>query len=220
MRYILVTFMDLQKEEQLVLKAQTDPKAFGILYDRYYPQIFKYILRRVTDIESAQDITSQTFFKALKNITKFQWQNIPFSSWLYRISSSEIANFFRLGKRSISLDTLMNETGWEPEDEHRLETELIEAEEKLKRHKKFLAVQQLVASLDSKYQEVIALRFFEKKKLGQIAQILDKKEGTVKSLLNRALNKLRYLFEVRPIEEKSKDMQPFGVNSVLQVEEI
>jgi len=75
------------------------------------------------------------------------------------------------------------------------ETKLIEAEAELKRHEEFLTLHQSISKLSVKYQEVITLRFFEDKQVKQIGEILGKREGTVKSLLHRGLEKLRELME-------------------------
>jgi len=72
------------------------------------------------------------------------------------------------------------------EEQEQLETEL-------KQHEDFKIIQSHVQSLDIKYQEVLALRFFEKKDIKEISAILEKPEGTVKSLLSRGLEKLREL---------------------------
>lgn len=64
--------MDLEQEKELVARARNDTEAFGELYDRYYPQIFGYVLRRTAGIEVAQDITSEVFFKALKKLGQFR----------------------------------------------------------------------------------------------------------------------------------------------------
>jgi RNA polymerase sigma-70 factor (ECF subfamily) len=66
-------------------------------------------------------------------------------------------------------------------------------EEELTRNEEFLQVQRKLKTIDTKYQEVIALRFFEGKDNKQIAEILNKPEGTVKSLLSRAIEKLKIL---------------------------
>lgn len=71
----------------------------------------------------------------------------------------------------------------------------MEAEEELKRYQDFLKVQEKISQLPIKYQEVITLRFFEKKKIKEISEILGKKEGTIKSLLHRGLEKLKDLME-------------------------
>ena len=187
--------MEPNKEKELIKEAKKNPEVFGKLYEQHYSKIFGYILKRTADLEIAQDITSETFFKALKKLWQFRWQNIPFSAWLYRIANNEIANYFRKNKKHpVSLDKL-KEKGVESITLHNPETEFLQAQEKLKKHQDFLILQEKIAKLPIKYQEVIALRFFEKKKIKEIAEILGKKEGTVKSLLSRGLGKLRNLIE-------------------------
>lgn len=180
---------DLEKEKELVKRAQKEPEAFSKLYELNYSRIFGYILKRVANLEITQDITSETFFKALRSIKKFEWKNVSFSCWLYRIASNEIANYFRKNKyRSVSFEKIS-----EPISLSNPSAEIIEAEEKLQKQKEFLKLHQKISKLPNVYQEVIVLRFFEKKKIKEIAEILGKKEGTVKSLLHRGLEKLRKL---------------------------
>jgi RNA polymerase sigma-70 factor (ECF subfamily) len=90
----------------------------------------------------------------------------------------------------VSLEELQ-EQGFELLSSHDPENELIEAQEKLEQHQEFLEVQQRIVRLPARYQEVITLRFFEKKQIKEIAEILGKREGTIKSLLHRAVEKLR-----------------------------
>ena len=185
--------MDLEQEKELVERAQNDTEAFGELYDQYYPQIFGYVLRRTASIEIAQDVTSEVFFKALKNLRQFRYRGFPFSSWLYRIATNEIANYFRKNKYGqFCLEEVPNSASISNVS---AETELLEAEAELKRHEDFLALHENISKLSAKYQEVITLRYFENKQLKEISEILRKREGTVKSLLHRALEKLRKLLE-------------------------
>jgi RNA polymerase sigma-70 factor (ECF subfamily) len=184
--------MDLSEERELVRRARRSPDAFAELYDQNYARIFNYALRRTANLEVAQDITSETFFKALKKLWQFRWRNVSFSAWLYRIASNEVNQYFRKAeyKRSASLEELQ-EQGFEPVSPYDPESELIEAQEELKQHEDFLEIQARIARLPTGYQEVIALRFFEKKQISEIAEILGKKEGTIKSLLHRAIERLR-----------------------------
>ena len=185
--------MDLEQEKVLVERAKNDTGAFVELYDWYYPKIFGYVLRRTANIEIAQDVTSEVFFKALKNLGQFRWRDIPFSSWLYRIATHEIANYFRKSKhRQFYLEEISNAISI---SNRSAETELLEAEAELKRHEEFLALHENISKLPVKYQEVITLRFFKNKQLKEIGEILGRREGTVKSLLHRGLEKLRKLME-------------------------
>jgi len=184
--------MDLSEEKRVVGQARKSPDAFAQLYDEYYPRIFGYVLRRSANLEAAQDITSETFLKALGKLWQFRWRNVSFSSWLYKIATNEINQYFRKAeyKKCVSLEELQ-EQGFEPVSPHDPENELIEAQEELKQHEEFLEIQQKIVRLPTKYQEVITLRFFEKKQIKEIAEILGKREGTIKSLLHRAVEKLR-----------------------------
>ena len=183
--------MDLDEEKELVEKARRNPEAFGALYDQYYSPIFNYVLRRVANIEIAQDITSEVFFRALKNLGKFRWQNISVSFWLYRIATNQITDHFRKNNhKTISLEEVKELTA-----NFDLPSDFPQAEEELIRHEDFLLLHQNIAKLSIKYQEVIVLRFFEDKQIKDIARILGKREGTVKALLHRGLEKLRKLME-------------------------
>ncbi len=201
--------MDLEEEKKLIEQARKNPEIFGKIYDEYYPKIFKYALRRTAYLEVAQDIASETFFKALAKLWQFRWRNISFSSWIYKIATNEINQYFRKAKhKSASLDELQRQ-GFEPLASHNLEAELIEAQEELKRHKDFIACQKKISELDIKYQEAISLRFFEQKQIKEISEILGKPEGTIKSLLHRGIENLRKLI----IEENTA--QPFFNKNII-----
>jgi RNA polymerase sigma-70 factor (ECF subfamily) len=181
----------MNEEKELIKRAKKDPEAFGTIYDGYYHRILGYVLKRVADLDTAQDIVSETFFKALKNLWQFEWRNISLSAWLYRIANNEISNHFRKGRiKKVSLDKVK-----EPFTVDTPLDEVLEAEKALKKHEDFLILQQNISKLNLRYQEVIVLRFFEKKRIREIAEILGKKEGTVKSLIHRGLKKLKTLMD-------------------------
>ena len=181
--------MDLELEKELVERAKSDTEAFGKLYEQYYSSIFGYVLRRTASFTATQDITSEVFFKALKNLKQFHWRGVPFSSWLYRIATHEIANHYRHnGHQPVSLEVFSNLINLSEQDN---KNEVLGAQSLLERNEDFLSLHQNLLKLPVKYQEVITLRFFEDKQLKEISSILGKSEGTVKSLLHRGLEKLR-----------------------------
>ena len=185
--------LDLERERILVERAKNEATAFGELYEIYYSRVFGYALKRTASVQVAQDVTSEVFFNALRNIGQFSWRGVPFSAWLYRITSNEIANHFRKGKRShVSLEEVFNRTDM---SDPSADTELIQAEEELAKYKEFLALHDSISKLSLNYQEVIVLRYFEEKQINEIAAILGKPEGTVKSLLHRGLQRLRKLMQ-------------------------
>ena len=185
----------LEQEKQLIKKAKIDKRYFANIYDQYYNNIFGYILKRVANPALAQDITSEVFYKAMANLWKFKWKNISISSWLYRIATNEVNYYFRKSKyHSLSLDKLIDQNGLEIPDPNSLQNELIEAEDILQQHKEFVRIQKYIATLPIHYQEVITLKYFENKSIKEISLILNKKEGTIKSLLSRGMSKLKEAF--------------------------
>jgi RNA polymerase sigma-70 factor (ECF subfamily) len=185
--------MDLDREKCLVLRAKTDAGAFGELYDEYYGKIYSYILKRTANVAIAQDITSEVFLKALDNIKRFEWRGIHFSAWLYRIADNEINNSYMHNSRLIRLKEELEETARLLNIS--LEQEIEQAESHLSKQSQFLALHKCITQLPVKYQEVLTLKYFEKKKIREISLILGKSEGTVKSLLHRGVKKLKTLIE-------------------------
>jgi len=184
---------ELEREKILVEKAATDPGAFSLLYEENYDRILNFVLRRTASVETAQDITSETFFKALKGLGQYKWQNVPFRSWLYRIALNEVALWQRKNYRPTASLTSLREQGFDPASEQDLEGEVLAAEAKLERHQDYLLAQKMLAQMPEKYREVLFLRYFSDLPLQEIATILDKPAGTVKSLLHRGLEKLENL---------------------------
>ena len=182
--------------KKFISKAKREPESFGRLFDEYYRPIFGYTLRRIADVDLAQDLTSETFLKALKNFNQFEWRGEnSFGNWLFKIATNEINMHFRKNKNILSLDndnfSLAERL---PASEASLpDTEIISAQKELQKKEEFLRVNKELRKLKVEYQTVITLKYFEKKKIEQISQILDKPEGTVKSWIHRGLNELREL---------------------------
>lgn len=186
--------MDLNELEKLVEEARQNPEAFGEIYDQFYSPIFRYVLGRVANVQIAQDITSEVFFKALKNLKQYRGKNnTSFSSWIYRIANNQTNDYFRKNKHKVLSLEDISETIHVSDSSP--ENEILQLEADLKKQEDFLILHQSISRLSTKYQEVIALRFFEKKPEKEIAQILGKPEGTVKSLIHRGLKKLREMME-------------------------
>ena len=184
--------MNLIEEKQLLLEIKMDPSRFSVLFDTYYTQIFSYLFHRVADFEIARDITSETFLRAFLNISAFKWKGVSFSYWLFRIANNEMNQYFRKSKYSFtSLDLLVESSGWDAADPKTTVEEKMAMEKELQKHADYLIIQKKLRMLPLAYQEVIALRYFEQKSIKEVAMILNKREGTIKSLLSRGIEKLR-----------------------------
>lgn len=194
-------------EEALMAAVGDDPTCFGIIFDRHYEQILRYCVRRTGDVVVAEDITSEVFMKALRSVGRYEWRGVSVQAWLYKIATNEIRMYYRSNKRVVkSLEDLQEKFDFEPVGNQDIEQEAIEAQEQIERNDQFMRAQQLIQKLPIKYQEVLVLRFVERKKVHEIAEITGRKDGTIKSLLSRGLAKLR------------SEMQPNQVNSIIDVE--
>ncbi len=197
--------MDRAAEKQLVEKSKKDPEAFAKLFEEYYPKILRYNFHRTGNAEAARDITSEVFFRALKNLWQFRWTGAPFSAWLYKIASNEVNQYFRKKKyEPVSLEQAIEENNMpEPASQADLEKEIAEAQAAIDNNRNYIAIKDALFELPQKYQETLALRFLEQKKITEICEILGKKEGTVKSLISRGVEMLRKKVEagcVQPSE--------------------
>lgn len=179
-------------EEQLLREIEADPAKFGQVYEAFYNKIFGYAYRRTTDYEAAQDITAETFLKAFANIGKFKWRNISILYWLYQIATNELNKYFNSSKyKPQSLNRIEEEYGIDVIDHSNEQTEVSRLQDELEKSQEFVRINEHIKQLDTKYADVISLRFFEQRSLKEIAIILDKKEGTIKSLLSRGIGKLK-----------------------------
>lgn len=82
-------------EEELVEAARHDREAFGVLYDRYFDDIYNYVAKRVGDAQVAEDLTGAVWERALVAIERYEVRGVPFSAWLFRIAGNLIANHHR-----------------------------------------------------------------------------------------------------------------------------
>jgi RNA polymerase sigma-70 factor (ECF subfamily) len=185
--------MSPEEQQQLIRDAKTHSESFAKLYDFYYPKILGYAFRRTLDIDLAKDITSETFLKAYTNIGAFKWKGIAFSSWLFKIATNEMNMLHRKKRSTLASMEKINAAIYGIDDGNAQEEEKEQVERQLKQSTEFIKVQQKLLLLPVKYQEVIALRFFEEKTIREIAEILACREGTIKSLLSRGIRKLREL---------------------------
>jgi RNA polymerase sigma-70 factor, ECF subfamily len=171
-------------ESQIIEEARKDPGRFGILYEKYYRQIFVFVFRRTGDEDIAGDIVSDAFLKAMMALPKFEFKGLPFSSWLFRIALNEVNMHYRKTSRQrvISLD------------QSNLKDIVAEAGEKDSEETTQL-VMKLLGTLTPEEMYLIELRFFEKRPFAEIAEILGMTENNSKVRTYRILDKLKKLLD-------------------------
>ena len=169
-----------ETEDALVLRAKSDRQAFGELYDRYYTKILNYAYRHTLNVAVAEEVTSNTFFKAFQALANYDHRN-RFSAWLYRIATNEINGHCRW-KRS----RRENDPQWQ-EDLCRIRFssqplsvyEVVEQREE--KMLTFAKLHNALNRLPEHYQTAIVLRYFEAMSFEEVAEVLGRKVGTVKS---------------------------------------
>lgn len=172
--------MDKQ-ESQLIKKCQNGSlESFGPLYDKYIKKIYKYLYYRVPDKDVAEDISSQSFIKALKAINTYNEDKGTFSAWLYRIAKNNLVDYYRSNKNDLNVDEL-----WYLEDDTDIESF---ADKKIKLDK----VKDCLKHLKKEQREIIILRVWDELSYSEIAEIVEKSEASCKMIFSRSLEKLKH----------------------------
>lgn len=191
-------------ERDLVQRARSDKEAFGELFDRYHDAIFAYILHRTADVALAQDLTAETFLRALRNLDRYRWSGRPFSAWLFRIASNQCTDHYRRSRvrSALQIDRIAEPRAAATASP---DFELLEAERRLHEHESFLALHRGIRRLPRRYQEVLVLRYFEHKSIAEVSEIFARPVGTIKSQIQRGTRLLHRLLaedEARMNEEE------------------
>jgi len=167
----------------LIRRACSDPDAFAQLYLLHYGDVYHYCVRRLFDRHCAEDVTSTVFFKVMGNLSSFNGRAPDFRNWLLRIATNAVNDHLRDGKRR--KDSICRAA----RNARAASVFAISSDDELLGRK--ILLRQTLLSLKPKYQTVIALRFFERMKLTEIADCLGEKPSTVRTRLSRATARLR-----------------------------
>ena len=160
LNYYKQTVEQINAEMELVKAAQENPRCFEPLYKSYYKRIVAFVYHRIESKEEAFEITSQVFYKALENLSKYKNQGVPFSAWLFRIASNELNARFKKNKtnRIVSIESEsvseLKQSIEEGTSDH-LDKDLYEA----------------LGQLSEEEIELIDMRYFEKRPFKEIAEI-------------------------------------------------
>ena len=171
-------------DETLVGRATVgDREAFGELYERHVSRVFRHVLYMVNDVHVAQDLTEQTFLRALEAIHGYEWRGVPFLAWLLRIARNLYLNGQRVQRNNSSIHSKWNgDIAASPE---------FFCEAKLDGEEVWRAVQ----ALDGDQRQVIVLRFMDGLSYADVARVLGKSVGAVRVAQYRALCALRRSLE-------------------------
>ncbi|WP_245159712.1 sigma-70 family RNA polymerase sigma factor [Blastococcus sp. CT_GayMR19] len=166
----------------LVHRAQAgDAEAFGQLYDHYVTMVHRYVYHRVGDRATAEDVTSETFVRALRRIDSLSFQGRDVGAWLVTIARNIVLDHVKSSRYRLEVSTAdmrdADQATEGPEDAvvaHLANRELLAC----------------VQQLGSEQQECIVLRFIHGLSVSETAEIMGKKDGAIKALQHRAVRRL------------------------------
>jgi RNA polymerase sigma-70 factor (ECF subfamily) len=160
---------------------QGDREALEELYLIHFDRIYSYLHVSVGNRHDAEDLTTQTFLKMLESIGRFRWRSAPFSAWLFRIAHNLAMDHFRATRRWQPQEEVP-----EPEPDESTSAEAGALESIGRR-----SMLELIDELSPEQQQVLTLKFVFNFGNAEVATILGKTEGAVKSLQHRALASLQ-----------------------------
>jgi RNA polymerase sigma-70 factor (ECF subfamily) len=173
----------------LVERAQAgEAEAFGLIYDRYMDTVFRFIYFRVGNRQLAEDLTADTFLRALKRIGSFTWQGRDLGAWLVTIARNLVADHFKSGRYRLEVTTgdVLDADREDRGPEGSPEAAVVD-------HITNVTLLAAVKQLNPEQQECIVLRFLQGFSVAETAQAMGKNEGAIKALQYRAVRALARL---------------------------
>lgn len=167
-------------DEVLIQRGQHgDREAVAQLYRRYAHPIARYVTYRIADDAVVEDIVADVFLRMVEGLPRYQFTGIPFDAWLYRIAGARIIDYYRRMSRR-------------PEEalSEEMADELTPLELDLQEREELDELRAAIRQLSNEYQEILTLRFVERKSLAEVAEILNKNVHAVGAEQHRALKKL------------------------------
>jgi RNA polymerase sigma-70 factor (ECF subfamily) len=169
----------------LVELARTgDSDAFGMLYDHYQGSVYRFLFYRTRSSTLAEDLTSETFFRALRNMQNFRWQGKDFGAWLMTIARNLATDHFKAGRTRLEMAT--EDMGVHDDStegpEHSVLASLT--------HELLLKA---LTELPSEQKDCLVMRFLQGMSIAETAGVLGRSEGAVKQLQLRGVRNLAKL---------------------------
>lgn len=156
-----------------------DTAAFGKLYDVYVKRIYDFIYYKTFHQQTAEDLTSQVFIKALSKIATFSNTKGTFQAWLYQIARNTVIDHWRAQKQDANLEDV-----WGLADKSNIELDIA--------NKHLLEeIEDELQKFTPEQREIIVLRVWQGMSYAEIAQIVGKTENNCKVIFSRTINKLR-----------------------------
>jgi RNA polymerase sigma-70 factor, ECF subfamily len=167
-------------EQSLIASCQAGNLAdFDPLYRAYVEPIFGFIHRRTLDRQTAEDLTSVTFIKAMEKISSYRGDRGVFAAWLYRIARNTITDHYRAARPHDDI-----ETAWDISSDENVE-------QKIRDRFDIARLKEALKTIDAEKREIVLLRLWEGLSYKEIAEIVGKTEGNCKVIFSRTMDSLR-----------------------------
>lgn len=178
---------ELDDEDELIRLAQAgDGAAFGRLYDRYLPSIYRYTYSKTSSRSAAEDLTSETFLRAFRAIARRPRAHLNFAAWLVTIARNVVIDHHRSGWSRLAVVT--------DEVDPRVD-ESMGPEQSALVSMSTASVRDALTRLPDDQRECLVLRFFAGLSINETAAAMDRTDGAIKQLQFRATNRLRRLIK-------------------------
>ncbi|HEX5916791.1 MAG TPA: sigma-70 family RNA polymerase sigma factor [Nocardioides sp.] len=161
-----------------------DKEAFGLLYDHYQASVYRFLYYRTRSQTLAEDLTSETFFRALRSMNGFRWQGKDFGAWLMTIARNLTMDHFKAGRTRLELTT-------EDMTPHDDTTEGPEGAVIAGLTNEVLL--KALTELPLEQRECLIMRFLQGLSIAETARALDRSDGAVKQLQLRGVRNLAKL---------------------------
>jgi RNA polymerase sigma-70 factor (ECF subfamily) len=163
------------------LARKGDAEAFGQLYDHYNASVYRFLYYRVGSVQLAEDLTSETFFRALRSMSSFRWQGKDFGAWLMTIARNLTTDHFKAGRTRLESTT---------EDMTSLDTTTDGPENAVLASLTNEALLSALSELPTEQRECLVMRFLQGLSIAETAEVLERSAGAVKQLQLRGVRNL------------------------------
>jgi RNA polymerase sigma-70 factor (ECF subfamily) len=165
--------------EQEVLFKERTGSDFTFFYKKYYPKLIYYTAKMCGDQQKAEDVTTESSLTAFEKIDKYEKEKAQFSTWLFTIARNILLQDIKASKKSISIDTEIDEEGTTLKDfiqEESSDTHIQDVNQR-----KAEIMKEHISKLKDPYKKVIEMREIKKMAYKDIADELGKNLSTIKS---------------------------------------
>ena len=152
---------------------------YGVLYTKYFKQIYDFIYYRIRDMSVTEDLTSEVFIRGLNKINTFDIEKGSFKNWIYGIANNLTKNYLNRNKKHINIDKILNIYGENRVDE--------DVDKKIKMEK----IRKIMTKLKPDQKSLLIMKLWDELTYKEISQITNKSVGSLKMMFCRTINQMK-----------------------------